>query len=291
MIGIADFDWKKSHSTILPGAICEHFTSFGGDMHSGAGQTPLSEWLRYGAAATSGAVTEPYAIAQKFPAPMIQVHYARGCTAAESFYQAVQCPYQLLIVGDPLCRPWANIPEIDCAGLIAGQTVHGAIKIKPQARFAGGLEAEHFEMFLDGFKVGECPPGGSLDFDTDVIADGAHEIRVAAVTKGPVAARGEKIIPFSAANHHGSIDVTCVPEKTVSLNKSLVITVKSPHATRIQVTRGTSLLGAITGSEGKVEIPAVALGCGPVQLQVIAIGDEGPKTGVFAAPLDIVVTE
>jgi hypothetical protein len=51
------------------------------------------------------------------------------------------------------------------------------------------------------------------------------------------------------------------------------------------------LLGAITGSEGKVEIPAVALGCGPVQLQVIAIGDEGPKTGVFAAPLDIVVTE
>ena len=110
MLGVADFDWKASQSTILPGAICEHFTSFGGDMHAAAGQTPLSEWLRYGAAAASGTVTEPYAIANKFPAPMMQVHYARGCTVAESFYQSVLCPYQLLIVGDPLCRPWANIP-------------------------------------------------------------------------------------------------------------------------------------------------------------------------------------
>ena len=67
MLGVADFDWKASQSTILPGTICEHFTSFGGDMHAGAGQTPLSELLRYGAAAASGTVTEPYAIAQQVP--------------------------------------------------------------------------------------------------------------------------------------------------------------------------------------------------------------------------------
>ena len=50
-----------------PGAICEHFTSFGGVMSTGAGQTPLSELLRYGAAAASGTVTEPYAIADNSP--------------------------------------------------------------------------------------------------------------------------------------------------------------------------------------------------------------------------------
>ena len=116
MLGVADFHWKESGSKILPGAICEHFTSFGGVMSSGGSQTPLSEWLRYGAAATCGTVTEPYSIAQKFPAPALQVHYARGCTAAEAFYQSVTCPYQLLIVGDPLCRPWANVPEITVAG-------------------------------------------------------------------------------------------------------------------------------------------------------------------------------
>ena len=88
-------------------------------MSSGASQTPLSEFLRYGAAGASGTVTEPYAIAEKFPHPMLQVHYARGCTLAEAFYQSVCGPYQLLIVGDPLCRPWANIPKVTVAGLPA----------------------------------------------------------------------------------------------------------------------------------------------------------------------------
>ena len=32
MLGVASFNWKASRSTILPGAICEHFTSFGGEM-------------------------------------------------------------------------------------------------------------------------------------------------------------------------------------------------------------------------------------------------------------------
>ena len=232
MLGVADFDWKASQSTILPGAICEHFTSFGGDMHAAAGQTPLSEWLRYGAAAASGTVTEPYAIPNKFPSPMMQVHYARGCTVAESFYQSVLCPYQLLIVGDPLCRPWANIPEITVAGVTADETVHDEIKVKPKARFAGGVEAEHFEMILDGLKIRECPPDGSLEVDTAMIADGAHELRVVAVSKGPVPARGEKIIPFTSANHDRTIQVTCEPEKVVSLKKSLIITAKSPKSTQ-----------------------------------------------------------
>ena len=291
MMGMADFNWKASQSTILPGAICEHFTSFGGDMHAGAGQTPLSELLRYGATAASGTVTEPYAIANKFPSPMMQVHYARGCTVAESYYQAVLCPYQLLIVGDPLCRPWANIPEITVAGLTADQTVHDVIKLQPKARFADGVEAEHFEMILDGLKIRECPPQGTLDVDTNKISDGAHELGVVAVSKGPLSARGEKFIPFLTANHDRTINVACAPEKVVSLKKSLVITAKSPKSVSIRVFRGTNLLSTIPGDEGQTEIPAEKLGLGPVRLQVIGVGDTGTMASVFAPPLDIVVEE
>jgi hypothetical protein len=290
MVGIADFDWKSSQSVILPGAICEHFTSFGGDMHSNASQTPLSVWLRYGAAATSGAVTEPYSIPQKFPAPMMQVHYARGCTVAESFYQTVQCPYQLLIVGDPLCRPWANVPDITCTGLTAGETVQGVVKIKPAAHFSGSLETEHFELICDGLKSSDCPPDGVLELDTAKVADGVHEIRLVAVAKGPIAARGEKIIPFSCANHNRTIEVSCLPERAVSLKKSLVLTVKAPQAIRVEVFRGTRSLGAIPGS-GKIAIGAETLGCGPVQLQVVAFGGADPDSWVFAPPLDINVQE
>jgi hypothetical protein len=292
MLGVADFDWKASKSTILPGAICEHFTSFGGEMHGNASQTPLSQLLRYGATAASGTVTEPYAVAHKFPSPMMQVHYARGCTVAESFYQSVLSPYQLLIVGDPLCRPWANIPEITFTGVTAGQTIHDEIKVKPHARFADDVKAELFEMIVDGRKVCECPAGGELKYDTAAIADGAHELRVAAASKGPAPARGEKIIPFASANHKRTIQVTCEPEKVVSAKKSLIVTARSPKSTKIRILRGTRPLRTILGDDGQVEIHAEMLGSGPVRLQVVGVGDEeDPQSDVYAPPLDIVVEE
>jgi hypothetical protein len=108
MVGTANFDFAGSGSRILPGAICEHLTSCGGVLTWSDFQTPLTEWLRDGAAGASGTVTEPLAMQAKFPYPFIHVHYARGATLAEAFYQSVAAPYQLLIVGDPLCRPWAK---------------------------------------------------------------------------------------------------------------------------------------------------------------------------------------
>ena len=42
VMGTATFDWKASGSTILPGAICDNFTSFGGAINAAHGQTPLS---------------------------------------------------------------------------------------------------------------------------------------------------------------------------------------------------------------------------------------------------------
>ncbi len=101
MTGYADFNWPPSGSTIRPGAICDNFTSFGAVFDPNAGQTPLSVFLQYGAAGTSGTVAEPYAYQNKFPYPMVQVHYARGCSMVEAFYQAVYSPFQLLVVGDP----------------------------------------------------------------------------------------------------------------------------------------------------------------------------------------------
>ena len=97
VMGTPSFDWKASESTIRPGAICDNFTSFGGVLSPGNNQTPLSEFLRYGAAGACGTVTEPFAIAAKFPSPLLQVHYARGCSLAEAFYQSIYKP--LPVVG------------------------------------------------------------------------------------------------------------------------------------------------------------------------------------------------
>ncbi|HWA99714.1 MAG TPA: hypothetical protein VG713_14525, partial [Pirellulales bacterium] len=68
-MGAADFDWSSSHSQFRAGAIADNLTSLGGDLHVGASQVPLTEFLRFGAAGASGAVVEPYAVQAKFPLP------------------------------------------------------------------------------------------------------------------------------------------------------------------------------------------------------------------------------
>ena len=66
LTGTRNFDWKGSQSAILPGAICENLTSFGGKFDFNDGQQRLNDFLA-GAAGASGAVVEPFAIARNSP--------------------------------------------------------------------------------------------------------------------------------------------------------------------------------------------------------------------------------
>ncbi|QDT67160.1 hypothetical protein MalM25_00570 [Planctomycetes bacterium MalM25] len=117
MLGTREIDFDRAGFRISPGAICEQLTSYGGVLTTKPGyQTPLTDWIRAGATGSCGTVAEPYAIQAKFPLPSLHVHYRRGCSLAESFYQSVAAPYQLLIVGDPLCQPWAQRPNLTVDG-------------------------------------------------------------------------------------------------------------------------------------------------------------------------------
>ena len=289
MLGTASFDWEKCQSTIRPGAICEHLTSAGGVMSAGAGQTPLSEFLRYGAAGASGTVTEPYAIQAKFPVPQIHVHYARGCTLAEAFYQSVNAPYQLLIVGDPLCRPWANIPAVRVKGARAGATVEGLLELEPAATIPGQSAISHFELFVDGSIRARCKPGESLKLDTARLPDGYHELRVIAFEAGPIQSQGRRIIPITTSNHGRTARLSVSPQGTIPAGKPLVATVKSPGSIGIAVMQNTRLLGRVAREAGKIEIDAAKLGSGPVRLHAVGLGKGLPNTNAVSAPVEVVL--
>jgi hypothetical protein len=289
VMGTAAFDWKASGSAILPGAICEHFTSFGGVMTAGAEQTPLSEFLRYGAAGSSGTVTEPYSVHYKFPSPMIQVHYTRGCTLAEAFYQSVNGPYQLLIVGDPLCRPWADIPQVSVTGVEAGAVVRGELRLKPAATIATGDSVEAFVLAVDGRYQAECRPAGTLVLDTTRFCDGYHELRVLAIGPPPIESQGRQIIPVRLDNRGRKIEASLAAPGPPRLDKPLAISVRSPGSIGIVVLQGTRVVAHIAGHEGRIEIPANTLGSGPVQLRVEGLGEGTMQTNVIAAPLEFVM--
>jgi len=287
MIGVAGFDWKGSGSTMLPGAIVEHLTSCGGIMTENGGQTCLSELLRAGAAAASGTVTEPMAIQAKFPLAFIQYDYAGGCTLAEAFYQSLSGPYQLLIVGDPLCRPWAKIPEVTVEGVKAGATVKGTLKLKADAKKAEGVTVGRYELFVDGVRKAEAKPSEAMELDTSKLADGYHELRVVAITADAVQTQGRAVLPVTVANKGREIAITAPAEKRVAWDKTVKIGAKLAKATAIRFLQNGREVGAIAGAEGTVEIDARRLGLGPVRVDVVATLT--PDSTVVGRPVDLEV--
>jgi uncharacterized protein (TIGR03790 family) len=296
MTGTPSFDWPGSRSTMVPGAICENLTSFGGIFTRTAGQTPLSDFLRAGAAGSSGTVTEPFSLQAKFPHPSIQVHYARGASLIEAFYQSVQAPYQLLVVGDPLCQPWATIPEVevvraaDSKVLEPGTTISGTLELEPRASGADAAGVDRFELFLDGLRVGRAGLGEKLVLDTTPIADGHHELRVVAIAASAVETQGRRIIPVTTANHGRTLQLTVEPTR-VAPGGTLRIGVKGAGIDGAIVFAMGRVLGRTAAAEAVIEVPADLLGRGTVAIRATGRAGPEPADCVNAEPVTVLVTD
>ncbi len=94
----------------LPGALADHLTSFGGQLAGRTNQTTALDWIRSGATASHGTVSEPCNHPQKFPHPLVLLgHYLQGATAIEAYWKSVAWPQQSLFIGEPLAAPFAAV--------------------------------------------------------------------------------------------------------------------------------------------------------------------------------------
>jgi hypothetical protein len=293
MLGTSNFDWRASGSTILSGAFCDHFTSYGGSIAQNYSQTLLTEFLRHGAAAATGTVIEPTALPEKFPHPMVHVYYANGCTLAEALYQSVFGPYQLLAVGDPLCRPWADIPRVRAAGVIRGAEVAGVLSLKPEATFPkAGVTAAHWELFVDGVRAARSQGLQELKLDTKALADGFHELRLVVVDSTPIETQGRAIVPVVVNNFGRKVTISPPATPSVRHGQPLVLSVKASDAERVVLTAQNHALGELAGKEGRVTIDTRTLGPGPNSIRAIAYGaKEGNREPELAvsAPVEVTV--
>ncbi len=289
--GTSKFDWSKSGCSILPGAICEHLTSHGGGMSQTSGQTSCTEFIRAGAAGTCGTVTEPYAIQAKFPTPFMHYFYAAGCSLAEAFYQSVAGPYQLLIIGDPLCRPWAKIPTVTLLGVKPGQVVKDELTLTPGVK-EKDIKIGRYDMFVDGLRLAAKPPGESFIIDTAGLSDGWHEIRIVAVTADMVATQGNLITGITVNNHGQKIGAVCalaVVNKAI-LGDKVPFNVRLPGAKKIGIFHNARELAAIEGATGIIKIDTRRLGLGTVHLKAIGVIEANGKTvSVSSAPMRLAV--
>ncbi len=287
MSGVAEFSWQGTRSTILPGAICENFTSFGGILTEGSSQTPLTEFIRFGAAGSSGTVVEPYAIAAKFPSPFIHVHYARGCSLAEAFYQSMAAPAQQLIVGDPLCQPFADIPRVEVGGIPADGNVQGKLALAPSATVAGGGKIDRYELFVDGRRADTTRIDGRLDWDSTTESDGYHELRVVALDASPIETQGRAVVGVTVNNHGRTIQAAATPAGSVRWDQTLKVHVAAPGMKELAIVHDTRVIKKIAGPEGDIDVDPRLFGLGPVQLQAVGTAGNSAAERVWSAPLTI----
>ncbi len=259
MIGIADFDWPGSGSKMLPGAIAEHLTSLGGIISERGGQTPCTEFIRYGASGSSGTVTEPYALQEKFPNPFIHVFYVSGFTLAEAFYLSLYGPYQLLVIGDPLCKPWAKPLSISFAPTFKSGTVVKTGTAVPV--IAKGAEVASFALYIDGKAAGQ-----GLTLNTTSVAPGPHLLSVVATAKGTNANKARISIPITVGSSKVKASTSTA---SVSLGDPVKISVSAPGAKKTWIEHLGRALAVVEGApNSNVILSSLDLGMGRAVLRV-----------------------
>ncbi|MBN2450816.1 MAG: hypothetical protein JXR77_10530, partial [Lentisphaeria bacterium] len=248
MTGAASFSWEASGSRILPGAVCENLTSFGGVLDEGAGQTPLTEFIRHGAAASSGTVCEPLAIQAKFPTAFLQGYYTGGYSLAESFYLAVTGPYQLLVVGDALCAPWMTPVSFTVSGLQPEEVVDAPLSMhiegEATAAAAGPVQVR---WFVDGVQVGLSLGNAPAVVDPARLRPGRHVLSVVATVLNRVRPCGRRTVPFHIRTQPREAELVAVERGTVRWGEPVTLvrrTAAGEPVTLFWLGREVAILGA-----------------------------------------------
>jgi hypothetical protein len=288
VVGYTDYKWSKSGSRLLPGAIAETLTSYGGDFHNHK-QTKLTEFLRHGAAGSSGAVMEPLSFQEKFPVPLLHAYYADGCSLAESFYQSIFVPYQLVIVGDPLARPFAQFAEVKLQSPDTVGVWSGSVTLVPDVQAAATKGIAKVELWVDGQLVAEAPMGEPISWDTRGVEDGYHDLRLVAIEDSLVETRSSGRFSISVDNGGRHVQIGNI-SRAAFYGDDVVISGTAVGVERVGIYQGYRQLAAaeVRGGRWRSVINSVELGSGPVFLQARAASDAG---AVQSAPVKTVVGE
>lgn len=276
--GVAYARLNKSGCRFLPGAFCDNLTSYGArfgkylpPINAKTGkksiyQTTVADFVRHGATGASGTVVEPYSLPQKFPHPSVHVHYAHGCSLGEAFYQSVSGPYQQLLVGDPLCQPWASIPDVEIEGVRQNALVEGRVLIVPTSKVSKGDTIKQFELFVDGKSIASCRPGEKLILDTTKFEDGYHELRIVATTDSPIETQGGRIVGVRVKNGTDAIGLRSRDSRISVTSKEFEVRVVSTRDSPIDLKCNGKTIGSIASGSGTLSLATEKFGLGPVEI-------------------------
>jgi hypothetical protein len=287
MTGLSDPQIDSANMGILPGAFCDHLTSFAAAFDI-ASQTKMSRWIAKGASGTSGQVEEPCNYAGKFPHARLHVFYYQGLSLGEAWFRSLgYVPFQNLFTGDPLTRPFAYLPSVSLSGIpIAAAS--GLIALTPSATTTSPTaHIASFELLVDGRSVATTTPGHAFALDTTTLADGWHELRALAYDDTLVKSTGRFVGSMQTQNHGRSATLS-VARTSGDLTQRFDFTAAASAAsvTELRLLQGSRVVAASSAASATLSVFGRTLGAGTVRLELEAEFSDG----VLARSAPVAVT-
>lgn len=273
MLGAANLPLAKREWSFVPGAIAENLTSLGGAFNTKS-QTKLTALLNAGAAMSSGAVAEPYSLVPKFPTPMIYPYYCEGVTAIEAFYLSVTSPYQLLIVGDPLCQPFARAPNdlIQIESDPPSDSKTGTIRFRwqPFPDTPQSSPTKAIGLYVLDRMVAITRPTKNIQLNLPKELRGMIDCRAVMIGRHPT----EPAITVRQRINFGNEESLPVIQRLRKEDTTqLTLFVDCPAADGIDVMHLGRSVAKIEGESSKITLNPETVGRGPVQLEAVARRD------------------
>ncbi len=286
MTGWATPDIVGGSFTLLPGSFGDHLTSFAGNFATDS-QTKMSQWITKGASGSLGAVEEPCNYAGKFPRAHIHRNYFLGMTLGEAYFRSASfLPFQMLLYGDPLTRPFAHIPAVTVPDAPAG-TVSGIITITPSATTTNpGAAINTVDLLIDGVLDQTLASGIPFQIDTTQLADGHHELRVIANDDSTMETPGLWVGSMMVNNQNLSLSLS--PNVAVGdLDTAFDLSVAATGAAvqRIDLLHNGRIVATTTNASDTLTVFGQNLGAGPVKVSSRVTFADG-RTAI-AMPIDL----
>lgn len=269
MTGFAAAGIDSINFGMLPGGFADHLTSYAA-MFDNPFQDKVSSWIRKGASGSWGTVEEPCAYAGKFPHARMHLFYRQGLSLGEAVARSVSyMPFQGLLYGDPLTRPFSRLPTVNVTG-IAGEVVSGVVIATPSAvATAPGATIERVDLLINGVRVDSGFSGDSFAIDTTRLPNGWNDVRFLAIDDTPMKNVGRWVGSLTVRNGSATLAELQVSPAGGDLSTAFAFQVTSlpPFAQEVRLRQGGRVVAAKpTSVADPLVVYGSTLGAGPVEV-------------------------
>ena len=273
---------------LVPGAIAENLTSYGGIYDRRATHTRITDFLHAGACMSSGAVEEPFSLPHKFPTPMMYGFYAQGMSAIEAFYQSIASPYQLLIVGDPLTQPYARAPDETVEmKLFNDDEKRLRLTRRPLGLKVPKTRTRLIEVSLNDQRAQNAPPVPNVDVRLPKEAAGVLDVRATLVGFDRTEPRLTFTSEIDLGGEQATPTATIVKPRsgavgdgnTGSQASAIEVELNAEGADQIVLSHLGVVVATVAGDSGTVTVETNQLGGGPLRFRPVATYDKKAVLG------------